>query len=160
MTNTTKIPAILPNYSEEKLQCFVFDVDNTLACTAHRAHLLEGDKKDWHSFHSLCVLDAPIKSVVSVLTALSWNHTIILLTGRNEKYRAATDGWLKINNLDFVDCLLMREDEDFRPDWQMKSDVFDEIESKFEILGAFDDNKDVLRMLNVRSIRTFDCSQK
>ena len=159
MTNTTKIPATLPNYSEEKLQCYVFDIDNTLACTDHRAHFLADDIKDWNSFHSHCVLDTPIESVVSVLTALSWNYTIILLTGRNEKYRRLSELWLKNNGIE-PDCLLMRKDDDFRPDYSMKSDVFDEIEQKFEILGVFDDNKDVLRMLNCRGIRTFDCSQK
>ena len=159
MTTNSMIAAELPNYSEEKLQCYVFDIDNTIARTAHRAHFLAGNIKDWNSFHSHCVLDTPIESVVNVLTALSWNYTIILLTGRNEKYRRLSELWLKNNGIE-PDCLLMRKDDDFRPDYKMKSDVFDEIEQRFEILGAFDDNKDVLMMLNLRSIRTFDCSQK
>ena len=161
MTTNSMIAAKLPNYSEEKLPCYVFDIDNTLACADWRAHFLEGNvnPKDWDSFHSRCIKDTPIESVVNVLIALSWNYTIILLTGRNERYRHLSEQWLHDQDIQ-PDCLLMRKDDDFRPDYVMKSDVFDEIEQQFEVLGAFDDNKDVLRMLNLRGIRTFDCSQK
>ena len=116
MNEKPMIAAELPNYSEEKLQCYVFDIDNTLARTDHRAHFLAGDIKDWNSFHSHCVLDTPIESVCNVLTALSWNYTIILLTGRNEKYRRLSELWLKNNGIE-PDCLLMRKDDDFRPDY-------------------------------------------
>lgn len=159
MTDKTMIPAALPHYSEEKLQCYVFDIDNTLAHTDHRAHFIEGKTRDWNNFHSHCILDQPIEATMSILSAISYNYTVILLTGRNEKYRNLTELWLKNHGI-MPDCLLMRQDDDFRPDYQVKSDVFDEIEQRFEVVAAFDDNKDVLQMLQLRGIRTFDCSQK
>jgi len=158
MTDKPMIAAQLPEYSENKLPCYVFDIDGTLARNDHRAHFLAGYKKDWDNFHSHCILDTKIESTANTLTALSWNYTIVLLTGRNEKYRRLTELWLKNNGIE-PDCLLMRKDDDFRPDYEMKSEVFDDIEDRFEVLGAFDDNKDVLRMLNFRNIFTFDCSQ-
>ena len=153
------IPSELPNYLPQRLPCYVFDVDNTISCSDHREHFLKGYKKDWDAFHSACVFDSPIKPTIKVLNALSYNTAIVLLTGRNEKYRKQTENWLKTQSI-VPDCLLMRKDDDFRPDWQVKSDVFDDIEKNFKILGAFDDNKEVLRMLNLRGIFTFDCSQK
>tara|TARA_Y100000289_G_C3894353_1_gene135646 strand:+ start:129 stop:608 length:480 start_codon:yes stop_codon:yes gene_type:complete len=158
MTDKPMISAQLPDYSEDRLPCYVFDIDGTLARNDHRAHFLAGDIKNWHEFHSHCIYDSVIEEVNRVLTALSWNYTIVLLTGRNEKYRQLTELWLKNNGIE-PDCLLMRKDDDFRPDYEMKSEVFDDIEDRFEVLGAFDDNKDVLRMLNFRNIFTFDCSQ-
>lgn len=158
MNDTYMIASTLPEYSEEKLPCYVFDIDGTLADCKHRLHHIEGDKKDWQSFNSKCLLDAPIKTVGNILTTLSFNYTIILLTGRSEEFRRETERWLKIAGLE-PDCLLMRKEDDYRKDYEMKSDYIDEIQSRFEILSVFDDNKDVLEMLRIRGIHTFDCSQ-
>ncbi len=92
------------------------------------------------------------------MTALSFNHAIILLTGRSEKTRAVTEAWLNRHGIE-PDCLLMRAEDDFRKDWEMKEDFVSEITDKFDVHGAFDDSESVLAMLNRRGIRTFDCSQ-
>ena len=158
MNKNHSIPATLPKYSETKLPCYVFDIDGTIADNSHRLHHIKAYKKDWHLYNSEVEKDTPITSVINVLSALSFNNTIILLTGRSESTRAATERWLKTHGIE-PDCLLMRDDEDFRKDYEMKSDHIDEIQSSFEILGAFDDNKDVLTMLRLRGIHTLDCSQ-
>ena len=148
----------LPNYSPKKLPCYVFDIDGTLADNSHRLHHITAYKKDWELYNSEIEKDRAISPVIDLLSILSFNNTIILLTGRSESTRPATERWLKTHGIE-PDCLLMRGDDDFRKDYEMKSDHIDNIESKFEILAAFDDSKDVIQMLRLRGIYTFDCSQ-
>lgn len=139
-------------------QCFIFDIDGTIADCNHRVHHLNGRTKDWAAFTAAMADDTPIESTIMVMNALSHNHAIILLTGRSEESREVTEAWLSRHGIS-ADCLLMRGADDFRKDWEMKEDFVSEITDKFDVHGAFDDSEGVLAMLNRRGIRTFDCSQ-
>jgi len=139
-------------------QCFIFDIDGTIADCNHRVHHLNGRTKNWAAFNAAMADDTPIESTIMVMNALSHNHAIILLTGRSEESRDITEAWLSRHSIS-ADCLLMRGIDDFRQDWEMKEDFVSEILNKFDVHGAFDDSEGVLAMLNRRGIRTFDCSQ-
>ena len=139
-------------------QCFIFDIDGTIADCNHRVHHLNGRTKDWAAFTAAMADDTPIESTITVMNALSHTFAILLLTGRSEDSREVTEAWLSRHGIE-ADCLLMRGADDFRKDWEMKEDFVSEITDKFDVHGAFDDSEGVLAMLNRRGIRTFDCSQ-
>ena len=73
----------LPNYPIST-QCFIFDIDGTIADCNHRVHHLNGKTKYWAAFNAAMTDDSPIESTITEVNALSHNHAVLLLTGRNE----------------------------------------------------------------------------
>jgi hypothetical protein len=53
----------------------------------------------------------------------------------------------------------MRAAGDFRPDDEIKSELADEVEKTYKILGVFDDRKRVVDMWIKRGIFVFDVAQ-
>jgi hypothetical protein len=97
----------------------IFDIDGTLADCSHRVD--HANAKDWDTFHSLADDDMVIVNVADLMVHLSGYAGIILLTGRPERYRYKTMEWLKRSGLDgFYEELIMREDDNFMKDGQMK----------------------------------------
>ena len=100
-------------------QFVIFDIDGTIADCSHRVH--HANAKEWEEFHLLCDEDPVIVPVADLLVALSASATILLLTGRPERYRYKTQQWLKKSGLDMYYAeLIMREDDNFMKDGQMK----------------------------------------
>ncbi|HEU5451389.1 MAG TPA: hypothetical protein VFU76_05360, partial [Terriglobales bacterium] len=57
---------------------------------------------------------------------LAENHTIWILTGRPDEYRARTVRWLRAQGVPF-EKLIMRPRGDHRPDYVVKADVLREV---------------------------------
>jgi FMN phosphatase YigB (HAD superfamily) len=97
----------------------VIDMDGTLCNSVHREHLAKAGQ--WEEFHSLLSDDHPNPDVARLLCALGKDCYIILLTGRNEKWRGQTISWLHRFSLhQFVDVLIMRPDTNFEKDTDLK----------------------------------------
>ena len=130
----------------------IFDIDGTLMNIEHRRHFVSGSKKDWKSFVDNIKHDTPNYPVVNILEQLSDNAHIYdavfyFLTGRNEAQREITQDQIQgfsFNEENFpriygikddiyriYDCweeiLLMRPDGDYRPDAELKSELFDKL---------------------------------
>ena len=109
----------------ECAKILVVDLDGTLCDSAHREHLARA--KQWDEFHSK-LLDDSFHADVAHFIKMAANHCseVLLLTGRNEKYRALTYRWLERSTLPHcVDDLLMRPDNDYRPDTELKPQLLD-----------------------------------
>lgn len=103
----------------------IFDIDGTISDAAHRVH--HAQMKDWDTFQSLAHEDPVIVKMADLMRVLSMSANIILLTGRNEKYRHITKQWLKDASLDYAyEELIMRPDGDFRQDFEMKLAMLEE----------------------------------
>jgi len=60
------------------------------------------------------------------MRSINWMTNVILFTGRSEKYRYVTLDWLKDAELDAsFEELLMRPDNDFRPDHEVKIELLE-----------------------------------
>lgn len=118
------------------LNWIVVDLDGTLNDNEHRAHLAQ-DRK-WDEFHAASKDDYPCNPVREVVRIMSSNYKILLLTGRNERYRSMTLNWLQQNHISpFIDDLAMRPDSDFRPDIEMKICILESyFGSKENVLGS------------------------
>lgn len=104
---------------------FIFDLDGTLADLTHRLHFVKGGAKDWGTFlHADYIRkDAPIIGMISVCNALYNNDEhILILTGRNETTRHATQLWLSTHFVQYHK-LLMRSEHDRRPDYEVKLEL-------------------------------------
>ena len=167
---------------------YIFDIDGTLMNIDHRRHYVEGDKKDWKSFVDNIKHDTPNYPVVNILEQLSDNAHIYdavfyFLTGRNEAQREITqdqiqgfsfnednfhriygikDDIYRIYNC-WEEILLMRPDGDYRPDAELKSELFDKL---VDIHGfdtedtiIFDDRQSVVDMWRARGLTCFQVAK-
>jgi len=97
----------------------IFDIDGTLSDSSHR--IQHAHMKDWDTFQSLAIDDPVIVPIATLLRRLSRHADVILLTGRQEKYRHITKKWLEDAELAYCyEELIMREDDDFSHDINMK----------------------------------------
>src|SRR5271170_6181400 len=98
----------------------ICDLDGTLCDVNHRRHLVEGKEKKWDEFGDMCIYDTPIGWCQTILRGLVTQHVrIVFVTGRMEKNRPHTEGWLKehMKWLPVIDYkLFMRPDGDYMPD--------------------------------------------
>lgn len=119
-------------------EAIICDLDGTLA-------LLNGrDPYD----ASTCGNDAvnePIRDLVQVEYD-DGNKTILLVSGRQDKWRKQTEDWLDQHNIPY-DSLFMRRTGDFRQDAVIKREIFEvEIRSKYNVSFILDDRTQVVDM--------------
>lgn len=97
----------------------VVDLDGTLFDSAHREHLAR--EKRWTEFHELLTLDPVKPDVARIIQQLQRDDDTFILgcTGRPERYRPLTLAKLTAHNLE-LDDLLMRPDNDWAPDHELK----------------------------------------
>jgi hypothetical protein len=100
------------------MKSIIVDLDGTLCDSAHRDHLAMAGL--WEEFHSGLTDDKVHKDVAEVITIMSdAGYLIIGLTGRNEKFRYKTLGWLGLNKIS-LDHLIMRPDNNYQSDYTLK----------------------------------------
>lgn len=90
--------------------------------------------------------DRPRKNIIKIVNSLKDSgYTNIILTGRFEKYRQATEKWLKENGVKY-DFMLMRPDGDTRKDDEVKYEMLQSLEDKYKIYIVSDDRPKVTQM--------------
>lgn len=138
----------------------IFDIDGTLANNLHRLHFLDGEKKNWINFFSCIGQDLVIPETVGLFRLLySTNkYTMILASGRPERYRVQTEEWLKRNCIQYH-RLFLRKNGDRRPDYVIKHEMIQEIKKEFSIEFAFDDHLSVVKVLRDDGIFCFQCPE-
>ncbi|WP_428950667.1 LNS2 domain-containing protein [Streptomyces sp. cg35] len=100
----------------------VFDLDGTLADTAHRQRFLEGRPRDWDAFFAAAPDDPPLAEGIALARKSAEECQVVYLTGRPERCRADTEEWLAAQGLP-EGPLHMRRDTDRRPARRTKLDV-------------------------------------
>ncbi|MFJ9537470.1 hypothetical protein ACIRPX_09475 [Streptomyces sp. NPDC101225] len=92
----------------------VFDLDNTLADTAHRQRFLERRPRDWDAFFAAAPADPPIPEGIAFALESAKECEVVYLTGRPERCRRDTLSWLAAQGLP-EGRVHMRRDDDRRP---------------------------------------------
>lgn len=140
-------------------QAVIFDVDGTIADIQHRRIFLSQTPPDWIEFNKNMGGDIPNKPVVSLYKTL-WSsgvYELILVTGRNEKFRKITEQWLVWNEIPFS-RLLMRRDKDNRSDHLIKEEILNRLETEgSNIAFVVDDRQQVVDMWRRRGITCLQC---
>lgn len=128
----------------------VVDLDGTLCNTDHRVHHAKAGQ--WDEFNSLCTQDTVDIPVLELMRSMEYyGYGVLIITGRDEKYRKQTTDWL-IKHHVFPEHLLMRGAVDRRPDYEVK---LEEIEKFFgdkdaaleQVLFCLDDREKVVQAL-------------
>lgn len=143
------------------MKTILFDIDGTLADLNGREKFLKQAKPDWQSFNAKMEEDLPNAPVVELYRVLyeSKKFEIILVSGRQERFRKITESWLVWHQIPFS-TLLMRHDNDSRPDWQVKQDILKMLQAKGnEILLTIDDRQSVVDMWRSNKITCLQCKK-
>ncbi|MGW0758613.1 phosphatase domain-containing protein [Streptomyces sp. NPDC002814] len=126
----------------------VFDLDNTLADTAHRQRFLERKPRDWDAFFAAAPQDPPIAEGVALLLEHAEECEVVYLTGRPERCRRDTLDWLAAQGLP-EGRVFMRRDAgragggrgDFRPARHTKLEILRRLARDGEIRVLVDDDE-------------------
>ena len=132
---------------ETSKDCYIFDIDGTLADCTHRLHYVTGKKRDYEGFFGELSKDAPIKATIDLTHALSSTETdILIVSGRPDNYLDETIKWLDMNGVRY-DRTFFRQAGDFRPDHIVKKEILDQIlKDGYNVLAVFDDRPSVVAM--------------
>ena len=152
----------------------IFDVDGTLLDISHRLHFLglsestspsdrakPNASKRWKEFRDpkLKRWDEPILPVILTMNALHFEgHRVIIASGRIESEGPDTKKTLErwVPYIDSVP-MYMRADEDYRPDYEAKLDLLNQMRADgFNPTYAFDDRPSVIRMWREQGLLVAD----
>jgi hypothetical protein len=118
----------------------VFDLDNTLADTAHRQRFLERSPRDWNAFFAAAPADAPIPEGVALVLESAKDCEVVYLTGRPERCRRDTVAWLAAQGLP-DGRLHMRRNDDRRPARRTKLEILRRLARTRDIRLVVDDDE-------------------
>jgi FMN phosphatase YigB (HAD superfamily) len=139
----------------------IFDMDGTLAnVSSIRHHLTKYDKgrrrviKHFNNFHAESVNVPPHDYVVNASQiAHMLGHSVLIVTARKHMWRNHTAWWLAMHDVP-SDMLMMRGDEDNRKDYEVKKDMLDTLRKAYDIIHAWDDNPNIIRLWKENNIPT------
>ena len=120
----------------------VIDLDGVLADVGHRLHHLQRRPKDWAAFFAGLDDDPLLPEGLAVARRLSEAHRVIYLSGRPERTRARTQGWLGRHDVP-PGRVLLRGDQDRRPARVLKVGVLLRLAARAEVAVFVDDDPQV-----------------
>ena len=146
----------------------ICDLDGTLCDIEHRRVHVTEKPKDWKAFFDGMENDTVNEAVMSVLNMWLGNsdeddlrNEVIFCTGRPEKYRAATEGWLEehygipLSGRE----LHMRKDGDYRPDDIVKEEILNNHIDKDRVMFVLDDRQQVVDMWRRNGLQCFQVAE-
>lgn len=124
-------------FSDDKQNCYIFDIDGTLA------KMVDRNPYDYTKVHS----DIPNHNIAMLARILSQSGLpIIVISGRTDDCIHETEEWLHNNFIPYQD-ILMRKTGDMRSDAIVKREIYErELKDKYNILAVFDDRDRVVQM--------------
>jgi len=124
----------------------VFDIDGVLADVRHRLHFLAGPRRDWSGFFAAAADDPPIiEGIATVHESVAAGERVVYLTGRPERLRSLTEGWLLAHGLPLEPAAVtMRPDHDRRPARVFKLQALHELAQQATITAVWDDDREVV----------------
>lgn len=141
----------------------IVDVDGTLVDVSSLRHYVLGaqkpdgsyNTKNFDAFHRGSVDCPPIEQTVKLVQQYADSgHAVLIVTARSDKYYPQTAWWLADHKIPHSD-LYMRAEGDFRPDYEVKRDIYARIVKKWgTVVHAIDDNPAVIALWEELNIPT------
>ncbi|MEV8021872.1 hypothetical protein AB0O76_37235 [Streptomyces sp. NPDC086554] len=126
--------------TEDSRPLAVFDLDGTLADTAHRQRFLERKPRDWAAFFGAAPEDPPLAQGVALALESAQECEVVYLTGRPERCRRDTVAWLAAQGLP-EGRIWMRRNDDRRPARHTKLEILQKIAGKRAVQVLVDDDE-------------------
>lgn len=130
-------------------------------------------KPDWNSFNEQMVNDTPNEWCIEIINRFSRDLyssdgileeeavKFIFITGREELFRGLTRNQiLAWTNLRSYQELLMRPSKDYRPDIDIKKEIYEKhIKNKYDVLFCVDDRDCVVKLWRSLGLICLQCSE-
>lgn len=127
----------------------ICDLDGTLCNNTHRQHLWQQNRAE---FFRRAEFDEPNRDVFWLVNSMFPNATVCMATGRPAGNFLITQKWLHDTHVNY-DCLLMRDQDDHRPDAMVKYDMLQMIRRACPpIKLAIDDRPEVVEMWRTNGV--------
>jgi hypothetical protein len=127
-----------------RVKAAILDLDGTACDVRPIRHYVTGDKKDFDSFHKASAFCEPNYDILAeVIEAHKSGLAIVVFTGRAAKWRTLSAQWLWAWEFPIAK-LRTRADGDFRKDFVIKSEMWDEESEHYEFVKAWDDNPAII----------------
>lgn len=117
----------------------VVDIDGVLADVRHRLHHVSGAVKDWDAFFSAAPDDGLLEEGLAVAERLAQDHEVVFLSGRPERCRADTEGWLQRHGLS-QSRVVLRPEGDRRPSRTFKLEQLHRLAAQRPVAVLVDDD--------------------
>lgn len=127
--------------------CFVFDMDGTLCDVRDIRHLILGETRNFHAFHSESVnCSANADVVQDMWDAQAQGIPCVIVTARSAEFMNITVWWCLLNGITY-DQMYFRQKGDYRPDREVKEDIVKLMKKDgFNPIKAWDDNPNIIAM--------------
>ena len=124
-----------------KVNAVIVDMDGTLADVSAMRHFVRRQPKNFDAFHAESVNVPPNPEAVRLVRmAHARGLAVVVVTARRARWRHHTAWWLALHDIP-SDALIMRGDQDMRPDVEVKRDILrDFIRPAWNPVLAIDDN--------------------
>jgi hypothetical protein len=136
--------------------CWVFDIDGTVANGDHRKYLLStlSGQRKWDEWYKLAYLDLPHRDIIDFThVAKMISMPVMMCTGRQDECRETTVRWL-YDHYVIYDRLYMRTTGDHRDDAVIKLELVNQMKSDgFNPVLAFEDRDRVVKMWRDLGVR-------
>lgn len=130
------VRAKAPEHNPNLSNCYIVDIDGTLAHTTNRSPY------DYTKVYDDAT-DKPIKDIINVLHE---DTKIVVVSGREDSCYDETRRWLVDNGIKFDD-LMMRTTGDKRNDAIVKQEIYEQfIKNNYNVLAVFDDRNRIVDM--------------
>ncbi len=136
-----------PVFNPELPNAVIFDIDGTLSHANGKRGYFDWDFVDRDD------LDEIVKKTYELYK--NAGYTILVVTGRDDKAREATERWLEFYGI-VHDGLYMRTADDYRKDNTVKKEIYDNhIKDRYNIHIVFDDRQKVVDMWRSLGLKVF-----
>jgi predicted kinase len=147
----------VPTYDPGLPDCYIFDIDGTLAIMGNRSPY------DWAKV-GLDTVNQPVVKILEMIISSDPRIVklarIIILSGRDSVCREETIEWLEDNGIDEWDGFWMRPEGDTRKDSIIKQELYEQhIKGKYNVLGIFDDRNQVVEMWRSLGLPCFQVAE-
>ncbi len=119
------------------------DFDGVLADVGHRLHFFDHRPKDWKGFFAAARADPAHPEGLALVAELAGDHEVVLLTGRPESCRDATEVWLSAHGVTY-ELLVMRPPGNRRPAAEVKVGMLDVFARERAVAVLVDDDPAVV----------------
>lgn len=111
--------------------------------------------RDFDAFYRASAACPPHAAVVAeVAEARELGHAVLIVTGRQRRWRELTERWLAGHDIAY-DALYMRRNRDFRRDVEFKTDVLEKIgQDGYRPVHAWDDRSGIVALWRAHGIET------
>lgn len=135
----------------------IVDMDGTLCDVTSALHHVRGARRDFGAFHRATRHCPPTRRVIRwCQDAATAGHAVVIVTARKYQHEELTRQWLDEHLPVPYAALLMRGDDDNRPDDEVKREILRILREDhgFDVVRAIDDRPRVIRLWRSEGIAT------